>query len=178
MGDPIERLRADSRAGRSSALDQLSVNERSQVLTRLLASHPELVDEAEAEARDLLSDESSGAVEEDLAFELGSLGIDDLAPRCGRIPGLGYVNEGEAAYELLRETTEPFLADMERRSKLGLAKEASAIATGIIAGLKRCEDPEMGTVLAYAGEDSLIDLADETISRAQRCGITVPEEDD
>jgi len=42
MGDPIGRLRADSRAERSSALDELSVNERSEVLTRLLTSHPEL----------------------------------------------------------------------------------------------------------------------------------------
>ena len=178
MDDPIERLRADSRAERSSALDELSVNEHSWVLTRLLASHPELTDEAESEARDLLSDESPSGVEEDLVLELTSLGLDDLAPRCGRIPGRGYVDEFEAAHELLEEATEPFLADMERRSRLGLQDEATAIATGIIAGLNQCGDPENGAVLAYAGEDSLDVLAGETISRAQRCGITMPEDDD
>jgi hypothetical protein len=42
-----------------------------------------------------------------------------------------------------------------------------------VAGLYRCREPEDGTVVAYAGPDSLSELADEVINEANRLGLVL-----
>lgn len=92
--------------------------------------------------------------------------------RSGRIRGRGYVHETEAAWETLGEAVEPFLADLRRRAGLGL-DAAADVAAGIVAGLYQCREPEDGTVVAYAGPDSLSELADEVMSEASKLGVAV-----
>ena len=92
--------------------------------------------------------------------------------RSGRIRGRGYVHETEAAWEILSEAVEPFLADLRRRASLGL-DAAVAVAAGIVAGLYRCREPEDGTVVAYAGPDSLSELADEVMDEASKVGVVL-----
>lgn len=74
------------------------------------------------------------------------------------VRGRGSVHErSEAAWELVEAAIEPFRSDMDRRAALGLLDAATNLAIGIIAGLYRAREPEMGTVLAYAGEDTPAD---------------------
>jgi hypothetical protein len=107
-----------------------------------------------------------------VAWALEELPLDALAMRSGRIRGRGYVHETDAAWELLEESIEPFLADLRRRAILGL-DAAADVAAGIVAGLYRCREPEDGTVVAYAGPDSLSELADEVINEANRLGLVL-----
>jgi hypothetical protein len=51
-------------------------------------------------------------------------GIDELSGRAGYRPGEGYVHECEAADEILDESLEPFLADLDRGVRLGLRPAA------------------------------------------------------
>lgn len=146
------------------------------VLGRLLTAHPELNDEAERIATDVLTAVSV----EQVAFEVESaltwISLDALAARAGRVLGRGYVHESEAAWELVEEAIEPFRKDLDRRATLGLLDAAANLAVGIVAGLYRARDPEMGTVLAYAGEDTQTDLADEILDRAAKLGVALPDD--
>lgn len=86
---------------------------------------------------------------------------DALATRAGRVRGRGYVHETDAAWELVEEAIEPFRSDLERRAVRMASYAAASVAIGTIAGLYRAREPEMGTVLAYAGEDASSELAAE-----------------
>ncbi len=157
------------------ALDALSGAEHARILVELLTSHPELRSEAEDAARRLLDDASLDAIAESVASALEELPLDALAMRSGRIRGRGYVHETEAAWEILEEAVEPFLADLRRRAGLGLDATV-AVAAGVVAGLYRCREPENGTVLAYAGPDSVSELADEVMNEANKLGVVLPPE--
>ena len=156
------------------ALDALAGSEHSKVLAELLALHPELRPEAELIARTLLGAVTVEAVAQDLAWSLDAIPLEDIGARSGRIRGRGYVDENEAAWELLNEVIEPFLIDLRRRAGLRMTDAAAAIATGIVAGLYQARAPEDGTVVAYAGPDALSELADEVISEANRLGVALP----
>lgn len=156
------------------ALDALSGSEHANVLTELLASHPELRPEAEQTAQRLLGTETVEAIAEDVAWALEAIPLEDLAARSGRIRGRGYVHENEAAWEILSEVIEPFVIDLRRRAGLGMTDAAAAIAIGVVAGLYQSRTLEDGTVVAYAGPDALSELAEETISETTRLGIALP----
>lgn len=151
----------------------LSGAEHASVLDELLTLHPDLRPVAEDAARRLLGDSSIEAVADSVARALEELPLDALATRSGRIRGRGYVHETEAAWEILNDAVEPFLGDLRRRASLGL-EAAGAIAAGIVAGLYRCRAPKDGTVVAYAGPDSLSEFADEVMDEANKLGIVLP----
>ena len=65
------------------------------------------------------------------------------------------------------------LDDLRRRSAVGPLDGATAVATGIVAGLYRCRAPHDGTVLACAGDDAIRELADEVLRAAAVSGITL-----
>jgi hypothetical protein len=94
----------------------------------------------------------------------------------GPIRGRGYVHESEAAWELLGEAIESFLTDLRRRAGLRLVGAAAAVAIGIVAGLYQARDSEDGTVVAYAGEDALAELAGEVFNETTRLGVAIPVE--
>ena len=153
------------------ALDALIGEERSLVLGELLGSHPELNVEAEQAALRHMETVAIETVADEVSWALGEIPVEDLAARSGRVRGRGYVDENEAAWELVSEAVEPYMSDVRRRAALGLTDAASAIVTGIVAGLYRSRDPTDGTVVAYAGPDALTELADEAIRDATQHGV-------
>jgi len=159
------------RAKATSVLDAPTAAERADVLTQLVANHPDLANEAEQLALELLATATIDGIADEVASALQSIPLEDLASRCGRVRGRGYVHESEAAWELLGEAAEPFLDDIRRRAKLGLVDAAAFVTTGIVAGLYRCRAPEDGTVVAYAGPDALSELADDALRAAAQRGI-------
>lgn len=160
---------------RTPALDALHGEERSLVLAELLASHPDLKTHAEQAALQLLRTVTVEGVADEVAGALDEIPMEDLASRSGRVRGRGYVHENEAAWELVSEAVEPFLTDVRRRAALGLTDAASAVATGIVAGLYRSRNPADGTVVACAGPDVLTELADEAVHEATQHGAAPGE---
>lgn len=146
------------------------------MLTLLLADRPKLAAEAEGLAIELLAAVSIDVVASDVEAALVGIPLDALASRAGRVPGRGYVHEVDASWELVEEAIEPFRSDLRRRASLGSAEAASSVAAGIVAGLYLVREPEMGTVLAYAGEDTPGQLADDVLTLAAELEMEIAPE--
>lgn len=158
----------------SSVVGSLTPVERGEVLEALLSAHPELLGEAERMAGALLLTVSVEQIACEVESALAGIPLDALAARAGRVPGRGYVHETEAAWELLEEAVGPFRADLRRRAALGFDDAATAVAVGIAGGLYRVREPELGTVLAYAGDDAVPALAASVLHFAASLGVVLP----
>jgi hypothetical protein len=154
-------------------LDALATGERSAVLGVVLEAHPELVGEAESEARRLLSAITVDDVAADVSSTLRVIPVEELAARAGRVRGRGYVHETDAAWELVQEAVEPSLADMRRRASLGMSGPAVVLATGSWRACTWSTPPDEGSVLAYAGPDLPGELADAVLGKAERLGLSI-----
>jgi len=125
----VEQTGTDALGGAGCAHDRGTF----RCLDVVLEAHPELVGEAESEARRLLSAITVDDVAADVSSTLRVIRVEELAARAGRVRGPGYVHETDAAWELMQEAVEPFLADMRRRASLGMSGPAAVLATGIVA---------------------------------------------
>ena len=160
----------------SSVVESLIPIERSEVLGALLSAHSELQGEAERMASALLSTVSVEQIASEVESALVGIPVEALAARAGRVRGRGYVHETDAAWELLEEAMGPFRADLERRAALGVNEAATRVAVGIIAGLHRVRRPEMGTVLAYAGDEAPAELAASVLALGVTLGVVIPDD--
>ena len=160
------------RAGERALLDGLSGDESRRVLeevVRSVAGAGEIVERVAADLLGVVSVESvAGAVEK----RLRSMPHTDLASRSGRLPGRGYVEPTEAAWELLEEAVEPWIADIERRGRLGSIDSASVVMTGVVTGLRRCQPAPESTVLDWA-TDAPRELAEEVVRGSAAAGAEV-----
>lgn len=160
----------------ASTLDRLTADERAEVLAALLAASPDLLAEAEGEARRLLDSVTVHAVAGAVAAALTYIPLEALGARAGRVRGRGYVHETDAAWELVTEAMDPFRVDLRRRAELGSSESAARMAVAIVAGLYQVREPEDGSVLAYAGLDCPGELAHEILDDATRLGLRILDE--
>lgn len=156
-------------------LASLTLVERGQVLDALVIDHPEIEGDTERIAGELLSAVSVERVAADVASAMIGIPLDALGARAGRVPG-GCVHETDAAWELVEEAIEPFRSDLARRAGLGHPDAATSLAIGTIAGLHQVREPEMGTVLAYAGEDAPSELAASVLRLAASLGVDISDD--
>ena len=135
--------------GSGGILERLSDAEAASLLNRLLDLHPELRSEAETLAAEALSDISVWAVAEEVEWAVLQFDYDDLNGRAGR-HSWGYVEPGEAAWELLEEAVQPFVDDMKRHLELGLEEQALDLCQGILLGLYRVREKSDDDILNWA----------------------------
>ena len=119
----------------SMVLEGLRSRERSLVLDRLLADHPDLQAEAETHAREVLSTVDQKDVADHVVEVYLGMDIHLIGSRVGPRQGRGYVDENEAAWELLEDALEPFIQEITRRARLGFPDAAKQYAAGVLAGL-------------------------------------------
>lgn len=161
---------------RTSALAAMTAAEKGEVLDALLIKQPALRDRVEALAAARMSAGDRGAVAEEVEFALRGPDIDQLNGRAGYRRGVGYVEPGEAADELLDEALQPFLDDLARRSALGMTTAAAECAVGILDGLYRCRDGGSESLLEYA-PDYGIERASDVVARCGALGVDLPVDD-
>ena len=130
-------------------LERLKPDESATVLRHLLEAHPDLAKEAEEMARSLLHQVDYEEVAAEIEDEIRALDYEDLNGRAGSHEW-GYVEPGEAAWEILEERVEPFREDMKRCLELGLEREALEICKGLVLGCYRLSEREGGDVLGWA----------------------------
>lgn len=130
-------------------LDYLGAGECAQVLRELLKRHRDLRGEANEIAESLIDDVSVEVLAEDIAYLVGSIGIEELGSRAGK-QSWGYVEPSEAAWELLEESIEEIRADMKRRFEAGTKPAAEKICQGIVLGLHEVDGSNSDGALGWA----------------------------
>ncbi len=135
--------------GRRTLLDKLDDAEAASVLRGLLARHSELRPEAEAIAKEVLTEISLFSVADDVESAVLQYDYDDLNGRAGS-HSWGYVEPSEAAWELLEEAVEPFVGEMKRYLEMGLEDQAREFCQGILLGLYRVRDGGHSDVLGWS----------------------------
>jgi AcrR family transcriptional regulator len=161
-------------------LDHLKPIEAQIVLTELLEAHPSLRPEAEQIARSQIADVALEAVAEEVEEALRALDLTDLHGRAGR-HALGYTEPGEAAWELIEETLDPFFEELRRQ--LAIDADAAESCQGIVLGLYRLEQAKDWELGEWA-LDALPEMAGEAVDRLRKglAGVkklgppTLPEE--
>ena len=140
------RKRASKKSRRPAPLERLRADEPRQVLNSLIRRHPELRQEAEELALEIVSAVDAERLGSELGRRLAELDMFDAAdgsPRDGR-----YVAIWDAAQQTLDGLLEPYLVDLQRRIELGLKEAAQATCLGIVLGLHSARD--------QASDDSLL----------------------
>ena len=132
-------------------LDYLGPAECAQVLRELLGRHKDLRGEANEIAESLIDDVSVEAVAEDVAYLVGSIGVEELGSRAGE-QSWGYVEPSQAACDLLEKSLEDIRADMKRRVEAGLKPAAEKTCQGIVIGLHEVDGTNSDGALGWASE--------------------------
>jgi len=169
---PGERQRQRTKSGESqSVLGRLTDQESSIVLRTLLERHKPLREEAEKLATEIVNTPCCEDIASAVADAVTSLDIQDLNGRAGATR-YGYTEPTEAAWQLLEEAVEDFLADMKRRAELGLTDAAIAMCRGIVTGLYATRSIASDGPLGWA-PDFPAEEAGHAVSEVLR---SVPEE--
>jgi len=137
------------RGRKTPVLDRLDSEQAAGVLRRLLVAHPEIVSETEEISRSLLREAAYAAIADEVEEAVKALDIGDLNARAGAHEW-GYVEPSEAAWEILEEAVEPFIADIERCISLGLEDAALQMCQGVVLGLYRAERGKGGELAQWA----------------------------
>lgn len=145
-------------------------------MEELLAARPELREQVEVMARERLVDEDRAGVADDVESALRCRDIDELSGRAGYQPGRGYVDAGEAAYEILDEALQPFLDDLTRRGELDMTAAAVELAVGVLCGLYACRDARSESLLEYAA-DYPVERAADVLERCAKLRVELPVDD-
>ncbi len=144
----------------------LEHHEHRKVLDQLLKGHPDLRGEANAIAEHLLDHVSVEAVSKQVAKLVLEIDREKFWGRSGRKPW-GYVEPGEAAWELLERAIEGVQNDMKRRMRAGVEPAAEMLCQGIVLGLYRVEKSGGGEVVDCA-PDFPVETAAYTVSTLVR----------
>ncbi len=161
---------------KTSVLASLTLGEKGELLDQVLAAAPELREQVEELAQRRLADEDRAAVAADVEWAMGAHDIDELNGRAGYHSGRGYVDPGEAADEILDEALQPFLDDLARRAKLGLASAATKMAVGVLCGLYACRDASSEGLLDYS-PDYAIERAGDLVDECAKLDVALPVND-
>lgn len=102
---------------RTDILKMITPEQAATVLTTLAASDPEVRRKARVIARKLLGDVDVEELAEEVFWVLDAIAVEQVWDRSGRKRD-GYVDPGEAAWQLLEEALEPFLDALRRCQRL------------------------------------------------------------
>ncbi len=120
-------------------IGQLSPEDALAVLHILADGDPELAariaEIALARLRHVDADEIAACVYDGLEW----LQVEEVWDRAGPKRYGAYVETSEAAYQMIEEVLEPFLADLKKYQQLGMAAEATQVCMGLLAGLYEFE---------------------------------------
>lgn len=134
---------------RSDSIEPLSGGEAKEALRLLLERHPELRDEAEAVARDIIVDVAAEDIAENVKERVLCVDLEALNSRAGS-HSWGYVEPSEAAWGLLEEATQDLVEDMKRGMEVGAERASQEICIGLVLGLYAVRQVKSDGALGWA----------------------------
>jgi hypothetical protein len=135
--------------GSQSVPSRLNEHESAIVLHTLLKRHDALLGEAEKLATEIVNTPSCEDIASAITDAVTSLDLQDLNGRAGATRW-GHTEPTDAAWQMLEESVEDFLADLKRRAELGLTDAAVTMGLGIVLGLYKAKDSPSDGPLGWA----------------------------
>ncbi len=129
--------KADPKAGgtrRPSTLESITGTDALAILKLLAARNENLAQEIDAVVKELFSDVEVDEIAARVRAELESLRVEDVWDRSGA-RGSGYVDPGDAAWEMFEEVLLPFLDEVNKYKQLSMLREADLAYRGILRGI-------------------------------------------
>jgi hypothetical protein len=114
-------------------INNLSPEDALVILQQLAAQDEKLATQIASLALAYLSDVDAEEVAETLRYELESLIPEEVWDRAGNTR-YGYVETSEAAEQMIEEVLEPYLEEVRKYLKTGLAWEAQHMCQGLLLG--------------------------------------------
>ena len=152
-----------------NVLDGITPDEGLAVLRALIRHHPNLAAEAEDLATAFASQVDRDTIAEDIVDAVSALGFEELNARAGR-QAFGYVEPGEAAWEILEEIVAPDIEEISRLLSIGLEESARAQCEGVLLGLMGVETEHLDNDLVQYAEE----FPAEAAANALRIWVTGP----
>jgi hypothetical protein len=121
-------------AGTPNYLDSISPTDALQILKLMAQRDVEIRKKIDAAAREVLTDIDKDAVASEVQMELEFLNVEEVWDRAGSTRD-GYVEPGDAAWELVEEALHPFMEELAKYKKLSMIKEADLLSMGIMKGI-------------------------------------------
>jgi hypothetical protein len=115
----------------------------------LVKTTPEIRRQARAIALKLVGDVDVEAVAEGVFWDLDSIAVEEVWDQSGRKRG-GYVDPGEAAWQVFEEALAPALDALRQFQRLGLMPQAKLQCMGILQGIYRFEKESDSEFKAWA----------------------------
>jgi hypothetical protein len=115
-------------------IQTLSADEAALVLRDMLDNDPMLLKQTYETAVKIAGNINADDIMNDVFCSLNSLDEDTLSGRSGRTQ-YGYVDPGDAAWEMFEEELDTFIDEMNKNQKRGLPGAAKIYCIGIIKGL-------------------------------------------
>jgi hypothetical protein len=115
-------------------LDSITGTDALAILKVLAERHENLAQEIDAVAKELLSHVEMDEVAANVQMELEGLHVEDVWERSGATRE-GYVDPGEAAWEMFAEALKPFQDEVDKYHQLSLLEEAALTCQGLLKGI-------------------------------------------
>ena len=136
MSDGGDMVPEKGKGKKQSIVDRLSEEQAHEVLRLVAESDPKISRVIEEIAARYLSDVDAEAVAEDVYLDLDLIDVEEVWDRSGSTR-FGYVDPGEAAWELFEETLKPYIEDISRYLDLSMDQEAKELCKGVMMGIRR-----------------------------------------
>jgi hypothetical protein len=115
-------------------LDSITGTDALAILKVLAERHENLAQEIDAVAKELLSHVEMDEVAANVQMELEGLHVEDVWERSGATRE-GYVDPGEAAWEMFAEALKPFQDEVDKYNQLSMLEEAALTCQGLLKGI-------------------------------------------
>ncbi len=128
------RVRKRSSTRQLKILESITGTDAVAILRVLAERNESVAHEIDAIARELFSHVAIDDVAASVQVELESIDIEDVFDRAGSKRG-GYVDPGDAVWEMFEEALEPFRDEVTKYRQLSMQKEAELTCLGILKGI-------------------------------------------
>ena len=115
-------------------LESITGSDALAILKVLVERHDNIAKEIESVAKELLSHVEIEDVATNVQSDLELLDVEGVWDRSGATRN-GYVDPGEAAWELFEEALKPFQDDMDKYKQLSMLEEAQLTCEGLLKGI-------------------------------------------
>ena len=119
-------------------INQPSPSDALAILKVLASNEPHLAKHIAESALNYLGQVDPQKEAEVLFTELDLLEVEEVWDRAGETRH-GYVDSGEAAYQMVEEVFEPYREQLKKYQRLGLMTQANRLTMGLVWGLYRFE---------------------------------------